>query len=721
MGVVVPGWADEVLDLIGVSWPNVDEDDYREMAVAMREFAGDIDDGAAEAHNAVQCLVSAGGGGAATEALNAHWGKVKDTHLTNLAESGRLAAAALDGVAMLIEGAKLAAIVQFGILAAEIAATVAAAPFTLGLSTLGGLAATQATRTIVRKIFQEVCQEVASQVVNIAMGPAYEALGSMAGDLVVQLGSNALGTQDGVNLGRTVQAGRESLSQGADAAKGQITFTYDPNSRMTSWTDRNGSTFRYVYDTAGRAVQTIGPDGYLSSTFTYDTEQRITRYTDSTGALTTLHLNTLGQVIAETDPLGNTVRQTWNRWDHLLTQTDPLGHTTHFEPDTSGNLVGLIGPDAVRTTAVYNDMHLPIEVTERGGLRHHYTYDDRGNLLATTDPAGARTEYEFNSLGHPTRVRDALGNTTRITTNSAGLPEQITNPSGATAAYTRDAFGRITSATDALGNTLRQGWTVEGKPTWRELPDGTREEWTWDGEGNLLTYTDRMGRTSTYTETHFDRPATSHTPDGEYHFTHDTELRLTKVTNTQGLEWHYTYNAAGHLISETDFDGRILTYERDPLGRLIRRTNAAGQTLTFERDILGRVTQLSHDDGSVSTFDHDETGHVSQITNAHATITLERNTAGRVVAETVNGRTLAFAYDALGRRTHRRTPSRGHQHSRVHPGGPVHLHGRRTHLPFRPRRTGPRNRKNPRRAAHPQPRLGLRRPLDQPVPQHSRH
>jgi hypothetical protein len=26
------------------------------------------------------------------------------------------------------------------------------------------------------------------------------------------------------------------------------------------------------------------------------------------------------------------------------------------------------------------------------------------------------------------------------------------------------------------------------------------------------------------------------------------------------------------------------------------------------------------------------------------------------VAETVNGRTLAFAYDALGRRTHRRTP-----------------------------------------------------------------
>jgi hypothetical protein len=44
VGVVLPGWADELLDLIDVSWPNVDEDDYREMANTMREFADDIDE-----------------------------------------------------------------------------------------------------------------------------------------------------------------------------------------------------------------------------------------------------------------------------------------------------------------------------------------------------------------------------------------------------------------------------------------------------------------------------------------------------------------------------------------------------------------------------------------------------------------------------------------------------------------------------------------------------
>ncbi|MEU9113739.1 hypothetical protein AB0D04_18650 [Streptomyces sp. NPDC048483] len=53
MGVVLPGRADELLDLIGVSWPNVDEDDYREMANTMREFADDIGEGANAAHTAI--------------------------------------------------------------------------------------------------------------------------------------------------------------------------------------------------------------------------------------------------------------------------------------------------------------------------------------------------------------------------------------------------------------------------------------------------------------------------------------------------------------------------------------------------------------------------------------------------------------------------------------------------------------------------------------------
>lgn len=260
MGVVLPGWADEILDIIGVSWPNVDEDDYREMADAMRAFADDIDEGSGQAHQAIQSLASSAGGSLAVEALNAHWGKVNGTHLRNLAECGRLAATAMDGVAVLIEGAKLGAIVQLGILAAEVIAAQAAAPFTLGLSEVGALAATQTTRMIVKRLFKEVCQQVAEQVISIALTPVEEALGAMVGDLVVQLGANALGVQDGVDLGRTAQAGKDGFHQGVRDAKGSAKSAADNPMELLSASGGSGggpgggSGFSFDPDAHDRAV-----------------------------------------------------------------------------------------------------------------------------------------------------------------------------------------------------------------------------------------------------------------------------------------------------------------------------------------------------------------------------------------------------------------------------------------------------------------------------------
>ncbi|MFG2895365.1 RHS repeat-associated core domain-containing protein [Streptomyces sp. NPDC048248] len=239
----------------------MDEDDYRQMADAMREFADDIDDGANQAHTAIQGLVSSAGGSVAVEALNAHWSKINGTHLKNLGECGRMAATALDGVAVLIEGAKLGAIVQLGILAAEVIAAQAAAPFTFGLSELGALAATQATRVIVKRLFKEVCQQVAEQVISMALTPVEEALGSMVGDLVVQLGANALGVQDGVDLGQTAKAGKEGFNQGVQGAKDSAKSAADNPMELLSAGRRGGG--------GGGS----GPGGSGGSGFSHDPEE----------------------------------------------------------------------------------------------------------------------------------------------------------------------------------------------------------------------------------------------------------------------------------------------------------------------------------------------------------------------------------------------------------------------------------------------------------------
>ncbi|GAA3004675.1 hypothetical protein GCM10020229_15740 [Kitasatospora albolonga] len=186
MGVVLPDELAWVLDLIGVNWPNVDEDDYREMADALRSFAEEIDSGVTDAHSAVQDMVGANAG-LAVQAFEAHWGKLSGTHLHQLAEGGRIAAVALDGTALVIEGAKIAAIAQLCIMAAEVIAAQAAAPFTFGLSEVGALGATQVTRLIVKRLLKEAEQQIISELMAMATGPVIEAIGSMAGDLVINL------------------------------------------------------------------------------------------------------------------------------------------------------------------------------------------------------------------------------------------------------------------------------------------------------------------------------------------------------------------------------------------------------------------------------------------------------------------------------------------------------------------------------------------------------
>ncbi|WP_320777967.1 hypothetical protein [Streptomyces sp. CRN 30] len=85
MGYVLPGWLDEILDFIGINRPNVDEDDYREMADAMRELANAFDDHTGEALAAVNRLLSSSEG-SAVDALQDHFAQVRASHLEQVPE-----------------------------------------------------------------------------------------------------------------------------------------------------------------------------------------------------------------------------------------------------------------------------------------------------------------------------------------------------------------------------------------------------------------------------------------------------------------------------------------------------------------------------------------------------------------------------------------------------------------------------------------------------------
>ncbi|MEC4020003.1 putative T7SS-secreted protein [Streptomyces sp. H27-D2] len=439
-----------------------------------------------------------------------------------------------------------------------------------------------------------------------------------------------------------------------------LRYRYDEEHRVTSWTDRNGTSYGYVYDHRGRVLRGIGPDGILSGRLHYDTAARTTRYTDSQGNTTVYVCNEAYKIIAQTDPLGNTTLTEWDESNrHPIAVTDPLGHTTRYRYDDQDRLIVVERPDDTVAETVYNDCGLPLETREPDGAVWHHTYDDRGSHTSTTHPSGATTHYAYNSSGHLTSITDALGHTTQVTTDAAGLTVEIADPLGRTTRMRRGPHGQVTALTDALGQTTRHGWTIEGMPAWREGPAGAREVWQWDTEGNLALHTDEAGHTTTYTHTYFDQPATRTDPDGaHYSFAYDTELRLTSVTNPQGRQWHYEYDVAGRLVEETDFNGATRTYERDAAGRLTAQTNALGETLRYTLDAVGRmVTQHDETTGDITTYAYDASGALLHAVNADTELTREHDSVGRVISETVNGRISAYAYDAMGCRTQRTTPS----------------------------------------------------------------
>ncbi|MFE1909479.1 putative T7SS-secreted protein, partial [Streptomyces gardneri] len=440
-----------------------------------------------------------------------------------------------------------------------------------------------------------------------------------------------------------------------------LRFGCDEQGRITSWTDTNGSRFDYVYDDQDRCTYQSGTNGHLETTFTWDdvdpaTGLRVTTLTDGLGNTSRHLINDLSQVVAEIDALGSVTRFAYDRHHRLLSWTDPLGHESRSVHDEQGRVTEVERPDGRRGRAEYDDLGLPVRIVGTDGNVTLQTFDERGNRTSVTDPSGTRTEFAYDESGRLTSVTGPQGATTRLVLDDRGLPTEITDPLGATTRYEHDAFGRTTRITDPLGATTLLEWTVEGRPSRRTAPDGTAESWTYDGEGNCLSHTDALGGTTGFTYTDFDLPTSRTGPDGvRYEFSHDTNLRLTRVTDPQGLTWDYAYDPAGRLVTETDFDGRTLSYAYDAAARLTSRTNGLGQAIRFDRDDLGRIVRKDAE-GAVSTYEFDVFDQLATATSPDATLERLRDRYGRLVSETVNGRTLSFTHDAVGRRTGRTTP-----------------------------------------------------------------
>jgi hypothetical protein len=173
-------------------------------------FAGNFADHASESHwNDFACTIDNGiavisstvphpagfaalGQEVLADAFGTHAQKVT-VHLDRLAQVYGLTADALDAIALVVEGAKIAVVAQLAALAAEIAAAAAASIFTFGLSDAAGLAATALTRVTVQQVLDALERQVISLAEGLAVSEALAALAASAASLAGQAASSYVG------------------------------------------------------------------------------------------------------------------------------------------------------------------------------------------------------------------------------------------------------------------------------------------------------------------------------------------------------------------------------------------------------------------------------------------------------------------------------------------------------------------------------------------------
>ncbi|WP_405795647.1 nucleic acid/nucleotide deaminase domain-containing protein [Streptomyces sp. NBC_01506] len=166
VGKKLPDDLVEVLNLIGIDWPNIDEDEVKSSAKDYRNLAEGIRDAVKEGNNACSHIVGGKSKGATVTAIDRRWGKLTTRDLATFAKGCDALADALDECAALILACKIAIIAELTATGVAATAGVVGMFFTAGISGLLSAAAVAAARLIIQEAIDYAIGEITAIVTD---------------------------------------------------------------------------------------------------------------------------------------------------------------------------------------------------------------------------------------------------------------------------------------------------------------------------------------------------------------------------------------------------------------------------------------------------------------------------------------------------------------------------------------------------------------------------
>jgi RHS repeat-associated protein len=357
-----------------------------------------------------------------------------------------------------------------------------------------------------------------------------------------------------------------------------------------------------------------------------------------------------------TDPLGQTIQQTWYPdnatapgFPRSLSQVvDKRGTTNQFQYDANGNITNTatfgdltgngITTQTATSTAFYNSNSLPVQMTDPVGNSTVIVYDPVFNYLpqqviryagntpvftnwtiygnATNVVADGNVTQTNVAFGLPFRQIRAYGSPDAATSdmfyNGNGFLTETIRYSGTTDPNVTTTFfynerGQIINRVDALGAVTFFDYDALNRPIEQENFDEFGNALAWN-----FTYYDDNGEVS-WTD------GPRYNPEDYIFYDHDGAGRVTSE-----IHWRSQANPNGTGVeAPSGYNLYAQTfYQYDILGNLLLKVDPRGAMTTNSFDALSRLVQTKHLDVngvtvlSTEGYSYEPGGQVQSYTNA---------------------------------------------------------------------------------------------------------
>ncbi len=307
--------------------------------------------------------------------------------------------------------------------------------------------------------------------------------------------------------------------------------------------------------------------------------------------------NNWGQVLTQTDPLGNIITNTYDGWGKILTSKTNLKGTTTYEYERDNNdniIVTQNDPDGniskKYTNILGQEYMTSIKAFKQGNSVLKATqYDILGRKIKESEPfyegqgVDQWNTIEYDDSVFPAKATATAFNGKKMETTVSGLITTIKelNSYGRTTSKTSDVLGNIISSTDK-GGTIQFSYNAAGEQIKSQY-----------AENIVTTKYDSWGRKS-----EFNDPS-----NGLYQYEYDGFGQPKKIISPKGTK-EFTYNSLGQLISQKELsstDGgqatnKLISYSYDNKGKLISKSGTSkGQAYNYNisYDPQGRLISSS--------------------------------------------------------------------------------------------------------------------------------